>query len=192
MESLWLQKSRIDAVYIGAVFWVIGQSCHCFLYGLETRAHLSSFIPSLKQRQWELCTGPPHLSSPAVHLILRVAAQLRVPWRWRVALCKAGLRPGTHMQESPPWCMQRDSSFSLLVCRSACIPQAGFHIHSKLHEGLRRQGLTEKGPTSEQYGQALECYLSSWDLEAATFHPGHHFFYFVLALFSRQGLTLCK
>lgn len=78
------------------------------------------------------------------------------------------------------------------VCRSACIPQAGLHIHSKLHEGLRRQGLTEKESTSEQYGQALECYLSSWDLEAATFHPGHHFFYFVFALFSRQGLTLCK
>lgn len=117
MESLWLQKSCIAAVYMGAVFWVIGQSCHCSLYGSETRAHLSSFIPSLRQRQWELCTGPPHLSSPAAHLILRVAAQLRVPWRWREALYKAGfeawhpharITPMAHVegQQLFPTCLQ--------------------------------------------------------------------------------------
>lgn len=43
--------------------------------------------------------------------------------------------------------------------------QSRLHINKQIQAAwggwLRRQGLTEEGPTSEQHGQALECHLSS-------------------------------
>ena len=120
------------------------------------------------------------------------SSSAKVPWRWGVALSKAGFEAWhPHARITPVVHAEGQQLFP--TCLQVCLhPTSTFHIHSKLHEGLRWRGLTEKGPTSEQYGQALECYLSSWDLEAASFHPGHHFFYFVFALFSRQVLTLRK
>lgn len=98
METLWVEKSCTEAEYAGAVCWVMESELPLRSMWVRDSGTLKHFytlfyktgtVGTIHRTRPHTLSHSISLSSPTAHLILGVAAELGVPWRWRMDLSKA-------------------------------------------------------------------------------------------------------